>query len=346
MAGAGKVMVAWKVEPGASIYAKSRNFKRMKNLSARLPSHNVVPLVSPSVSVVMVSYRTGPELFEAIAAVLSQPALRDFILVDNGNPQEVVDQLTDISVEDGRFQLLTGHGNVGFARACNLGVSAAVGEFVLFLNPDCVLPAGGLLGMLSASRGLQSPWMMGGKLVNPDGTEQRGSRRETLTPWLALVEVFRIDKLAPEHPYFKRMHQHDLELPRHTAVVPAISGACMFMPKTDFQTLNGLDERYFLHVEDLDFCVRMNNIGGTVYFNPDVEVIHYRGTSKASPLWIEWHKTRGFLHYFGKNFVGIYPRPLIWMVDAGVLARFALRALTLGVGRSRRADNGPTQLDD
>ena len=66
-----------------------------------------------SICVVLVSYFTGPVLFEAIESILSQDELDQFIIVDNGNPGTVARELADFAARDRRITLLTGHGNVG-----------------------------------------------------------------------------------------------------------------------------------------------------------------------------------------------------------------------------------------
>ncbi len=302
-----------------------------------------------SVSTVMVTYRTGPLLFEAIEAVLSQDGLCELILVDNGNPPEVVAEIERCVAKDDRLILLSGHGNIGFAAGCNLGAKSAHGEYLLFLNPDCVLPPGGLRDLLAEGIGRPRPWMLGSRVVNPDGSEQQGSRREILTPWIAFVETLRIDRLAPDHPYFKRFNQHTSSTPEKTTAVPVISGACMMLPAEDYWTSSGMDEGYFVHVEDIDFCNRFRVAGGEIFFVPHVAVLHFHSTSAASPLFIEWHKTRGFIRYFRKNFVGIYPPLFLSLVNVGILGRFVWKAgllLTRGLfdsvtgkrrNRSRRA---------
>src|SRR4051812_6734384 len=98
----------------------------------------------PRVSVVMVSYHTGEVLPHAIRAVLMQAGLSELILVDNGNPAETVNELAMLAAHNERFVLVTGQGNVGFSRGCNLGTARASGEYVLLLNPDCLLPADAL----------------------------------------------------------------------------------------------------------------------------------------------------------------------------------------------------------
>ena len=152
------------------------------------------------ISVVMVSYRTGPVLFEAVDAVLAPAGERtgviELVLVDNGNPPEVSRELARRAEADPRLTLAGGHGNVGFARGCNLGARRAKGRYLLLLNPDCRLAPGAVPALLTEAEALGEHWMLGCRVLDPDGSDQRGSRRALLTPCTALVEALRPDRLA------------------------------------------------------------------------------------------------------------------------------------------------------
>ncbi|HLJ65513.1 MAG TPA: glycosyltransferase family 2 protein [Stellaceae bacterium] len=286
-----------------------------------------------TVSIIMVSFNTGPVLFAAIESGLRQAGLSELVLVDNGNPPEVSAELQAWSRRDPRLVLIAGQGNVGFAKGCNLGARAAAaakGSAFLFLNPDCELETGTLVALMAAGAALPRPFLLGCRLQDPDGAEQRGSRRELLTPWTALVESLRLDRLIPNHPLFKRLNRHEGPLPKEITPVPAISGAAMMMMQEDFWAIGGFDEGYFLHVEDLDFCYRFRQVGGEIYFVPGIAIRHHRGTSKARPLRIEWHKMRGFLRYFRKHFSRSPFALLLPVASAGILMRFLLKAAMIG----------------
>lgn len=280
-------------------------------------------------SVVIVSYRTGPVLFECLTSVLGQAGLDEVILVDNGNDGATRRQLEQWAARDARLMVLTGHGNVGFAAGCNLGARQARARHLLLLNPDCVLEPGTLLAARSVLRWHPDAWVVTGRLFNSDGTEQRGNRRNLPTPWTCLVESLRLDRLAPDHPYFTRINLHEAAAFTSVTPVQCISGAFMFMPREVWQRLDGMDEGYRLHVEDVDFCLRVHRAGGRILFAPDIAALHVRGTSRAFPLAAEWHKARGFIRYFRKHFRGSYSDLLLWGISAAVLARLALRSLPL-----------------
>ena len=276
------------------------------------------------VSAVIVSYFTGPILARCISALQLQPNIDRIIIVDNGNIDGEVDRAVPHEKGDTAFKVISGQGNIGFAAACNLGARAATGDYLLFLNPDAVMEEGGVARLLADGKKLARPWLMGAKLVNVDGSEQQGSRRATLTPWWALVEAAKLYKLAPRHPYFHRFNMHQDACPTTVTPMPTISGACMFLPKEDFDRIDGMDERYFLHVEDIDFCLRFRNQGGGVYFTPHVSVTHFKSSSRANPIRIEARKTASMVRYFRTHFSEPYPAPFLYLVYIAVWVAFGL----------------------
>ena len=263
----------------------------------------------------MVSYHTGPVLTQALQAVLAQPELGELVLVNNGNPAVVVAELERLAGSEARLKLISGQGNVGFAAGCNLGVKASREDLVFLLNPDCVLHPGSLGQLLEEYQKLPEHSLLSPLLVNPDFTEQRGSRRSVLTPWRALVEWLGLYRLAPAHPYFARFNQSNSPLPITTHVVEVTSGAAMLLSRALFDSLKGFDERYFLHVEDIDLCVSLLKRGGTSYVAPHIRLMHYVSSSAASAVRVEWHKARGFCMYFRKHFKGLYPLGFVSAVN-------------------------------
>jgi hypothetical protein len=286
------------------------------------------------VSAIIVSYFTGPLLARAIASLKAQPEIAEIIVVDNGNWAGAVEAAVEATPDGASCSILTGHGNVGFATACNLGAKRACGEFLLFLNPDAALATGGLARLLADGAALPRPWLLGPMIVNPDGAEQQGSRRRVLTPWTALVEATRLYKIAPRHPYFRRFNLHADPRPADVAPVPVISGACFFLRRADYAAIGGMDERYFLHVEDVDFCLRFAKAGGGVYFDPHVRVVHHKSSSRVSAMRVERRKTASVIRYFHEHFADPYPPGFLFLV-AGVL--WALFAVRLGARALARA---------
>ncbi|HVY13454.1 MAG TPA: glycosyltransferase, partial [Alphaproteobacteria bacterium] len=162
-----------------------------------------------AISIITVTYYTGPVLFDMIASALAQEGVAELVLVNNGNPLPIYRRLEEMAENDPRLKLISGQGNVGFATACNLGAKAAMGDYYLFLNPDCILPEGIAPKLLKASEKRARPYLIGARVVERDGKEQSGSRRAILTPWTAFVEVFGLYRFFPKHPYFRRFKWHE-----------------------------------------------------------------------------------------------------------------------------------------
>ena len=280
-----------------------------------------------SISVVIITYHTGPILFESISSVLVQENISQLIVVNNGNPVPVVDDLQCKFAPDRRFELISGHGNIGFSRACNLGAEKVSSDFILFLNPDCILPEGGINSLCRVAESCKGKYLLAPRLVNSDGTDQQGARREILTPWIAFVEGVKLYKIFPNHPYFKRFDHHDQPLPTKVSEIPVTSGACMFLKTNLYREIGGMDERYFLHVEDIDFCLRLRKAGVKIYFCPDTTFVHALGTSEASRIFVEFHKLNGFRRYFRLHFSGVYPLGFVGLVNCLLTLRFGLIAV-------------------
>ena len=281
----------------------------------------------PSVSVVTVSYWTGPLLARSVLSALRQPEVLEVIIVDNGNWSHEIDRLTSLAGDEvAKLRIITGHGNIGYAAGCNKGARVAKGAHLFMLNPDAILPDHAVRDLLQEAEALEGDWVLGGKLVNPDGTEQAGSRRRPLTPWSAFVEMTKLYRVAPRHPYFRRFNAHQEPCPEDLTEMPVISGACMLMPTQSYRNVRGMDESYFLHVEDVDFCLRMRKMGGTVYFAPNTDILHFKSSSRTNRVRVEARKARSMVHYFWSHFRDDYPKAFLVLVSALVWIGTGLRA--------------------
>lgn len=256
--------------------------------------------VTPRVTAIVVTYHTGESLELCLRSLFSEPWVDEVIIVDNGNPAPVASSLRALQADRRDVTLVQGQGNVGFARACNLGAELATGRHLLFVNPDAVLQRGAAERMVEAGRRARSPWIVGGRLVDKRGREQRGARREILTPWSAVVGMLGLGGLEAISPVFRDVHRERDPKPDGVVPMPVVSGALMLMPKSDFNAIGGFDEGYFLHVEDIDICRRVGEAGGAVLFEPSAEALHFGATSRASWANVEAHKARGLVYYFEK----------------------------------------------
>ena len=276
-------------------------------------------------SVIIVSYKTGGILLDCLKSVFRQVLVKQVILIDNGNTRTLMQQVNTLADEEPRLEIITGHGNVGFSGGCNLGVRRARNDYILLLNPDSIMSDGVISEALDVFTSRPDASVITVKIENQDGSEQRGARRNLMTPWTCVVEQFRLDRLAPNHPHFERLNLNETKPFDNISSVQCISGAFMLMPKKVYNDLGGMDEKYFLHVEDVDFCMRVEKAGGIILYDPHVKVMHQKSSSDVFPGFIEWHKAKSFCIYFDKHFHNQYPKWILTIFATAIYLRFGLR---------------------
>jgi GT2 family glycosyltransferase len=273
-------------------------------MNSILPSHSTfvagVRPIRPRISVVMVVYQTGEALVESILHVLAEPLVDEFVIVDNGSPAEEAERLRALGRTEPRIVLQQGHGNVGFARGANMGAETARGEYIVFLNPDANLQAQCIEALVVAFEGQPVPTVVGARVMNTDGTEQRGGRRGEVTPVTTLLSFGHLTSRFKSLSKFEIHREHE-PTPDAPVPMPTISGACFALRREDFERLGGFDEGFFLHVEDIDLCWRARQAGGQVLFQPAAQVIHLGHTSLEHPVKVEFHKGVGLSRYFIKR---------------------------------------------
>ena len=282
-------------------------------------------------SVIIVNYNAGSFLLDTVNTVLDLGTAAKVIIVDNGSTDHSMDKLDHLAVSQPLLTCIHNKTNVGFAKACNMGISfTGENDDLLFLNPDCVMKPDALDKMLTCLRSDPQTAMVGPLLMNHNGTEQAGGRRSIPTPWRSFVRVFGLSKLSERYPkLFSDFLLHQQPVPEDIVEVEAISGSCMLVRRAAIRDIGVLDEGYFMHCEDLDWCMRFRRAKWKIMFVPNARVLHYKGAcSKRYPLFVEWHKHKGMMRFYRKFFRHQYPGILMWIVALGVWLRFGAIAVS------------------
>lgn len=271
-------------------------------------------------SVVVVSYQSGVMLFAVLKRILAQRGLEEVLLMDNGNTPETLSRLQQMALGEERLRIVTGHGNIGLAKACNLGAQQAKGDYILFLQPDCLLPPDALAQAMAALQADGRAAMAGCWLLNPDGSEQRSAHPLVTTPADALRDYLR----------FGRRLRPTQFVPATPFPVKAIPSSFMMMKRMDFERFRGFDEHYFLCVHDIDLCRRVQLAARTVVCVPGIQVVHLHESSNtgASTAIARAHM-RGLIRYYRKHFTGIVPLPALWGLYLLLALRYAAMAMLM-----------------
>jgi GT2 family glycosyltransferase len=287
---------------------------------------DINPAIKFPASVVIVNYNAGPLLAECVHAALARAS--QIVVVDNASTDPSLELCMHRFPNQAKLEIIRNATNLGFAAACNIGAGVATEPYILFLNPDCILGAGSLEHMIQVLEQKPAAGMVGGLLVNSDGTEQQGGRRAVPTPWRSFVRAFGLYRLGRRWPrLFYDFHLHKQALPPGPTEVEAISGALMLVRREAMEDVGLWDEGYFLHCEDLDWCMRFQQKGWKIVFAPNAPVLHHKGTcSRSRPVFVEWHKHRGMMRFYRKFFRHRYPGIVMCLVVMGVWFRFGVVA--------------------
>ena len=191
--------------------------------------------------------------------------------------------------------------------------------------------------MLSALKSDVKTGMVGGLLVNPDGTEQAGARRAVPTPWHSFVRAFGLSYFEKRWPKLVfDFYLHKQPLPKNPVEVEAVSGACMLVKREALVDVGLWDEGYFLHCEDLDWCMRFRKNNWKILFVPSARITHsLGGYSRRRPLFVEWHKHKGMMRFYLKFFRHQYPGVLMSLVAVGISIHFLLIAVSQSIKKTQ-----------
>ncbi len=229
------------------------------------------------ISVVIVNYKVPEYLIETIRS------LRDAQLYEK---TEVI--VVDNDSQDQSQQIITGQfpeiiwiqmkNNVGFGKACNIGVKKAQGTYILLLNPDTVISKNTLVASINFMKENPEVGMMGPKILNPDGTLQESCHRSFPSPMDAVYHFLGLGKIFHKNKRFGKYYLTYLD-PDISTQVDAISGSFMFISRSLYNQIGGFDEHFFMYGEDLDLCWRVSDAGYKVWYFPDTKIIHRKGKS-------------------------------------------------------------------
>jgi GT2 family glycosyltransferase len=289
--------------------------------------------------VVIVNFNTGGFLRDAVESLLRSQSVTHIYIVDNASTDESLDLLQQR--HDDRLTIIRNTANLGFAAACNIGLKQATCENLLLLNPDCQVKEGAIDLLITALRSTDCVGMVGPLLLNPDGSEQAGGRRRLPMLSLVLVRATGVTGLRRVLPFkLPNFLLHHDPLPERPVEVEAISGACMMVRREMIADIGPLDEAYFLHCEDLDWCMRALRGGWKVLFVPHAKVVHHKGVSTRSwPLGVDYYKHKGLVRFYRELIGELYPRWFMALLAAAIWTRFggraALHLLSQGAERVR-----------
>ena len=247
-------------------------------------------------SIIILNYKTPELTIECLKSLvgLYGQELRDnkieILVVDSGSNDVSVENIKKyvLSVGGENIFLFQSKENVGFGRGCNLGAKTAKGKYILFLNSDTKTLDKGFLSMVDFLDKKPNIAILGGKLENNDGSIQR-SCGKFYNLFNLLIMLLGLERFG-----FLRSS------PGKIQKVDWVSGACMMVRSSVFEKLTGLDEDFFMYVEDMEICFRARKLGFSTFFYPFIKLKHKSLGSSNKTFAID-NIYKGILHFYSRH---------------------------------------------
>ncbi|MEQ8954961.1 MAG: glycosyltransferase family 2 protein [Gammaproteobacteria bacterium] len=265
-----------------------------------MPSDNHLKL-----SIAVVCYNTPAAqlraLFDSLAASLetlrryNSLATATVTLVDNSHQpvsvlRDLIAESTLGSPEQLVVRILSGQGNIGFARAHNLALENLDSDYHLVLNPDVVLDRNALVEGVSYLEQSREAVLLSPYTENESGQQQFLCKRYPSVFLFVLRGFFPGFLKSLFAKPLAKFEMRDLDNEQATKNIPIASGAFMFCRSQSLLAIGGFNPAYFLYFEDFDLSLRISKIGKIVYL-PSMKIVHHGGNSAAKG----WRHIRMFL---------------------------------------------------
>jgi len=288
------------------------------------------------ISVVIVNWRTPDALRECIKSVYAQvgaPPL-EVIVIDNDSQDGSAGM---VERDFPQARVIANDENLGFATACNQGMRVARGrEFVLLLNPDTLVPPKTIATMAKVAKRRTDAAIVGCRVLKSDGSLERTCFRFPSLLNIVIAALY-LNRLCPWSRFFGRefMTYWDRDDEREVDVV---TGSFMLVRQAALERVGLMDERYFMYVEEADWCYQFERAGWGRVFSPAAHITHLSsGSSKQvwSKMYV-WQRKSVLL--FLRKWHGA---PTAWAANAIMLVSTLPRvvgwtaARVLGIARER-----------
>lgn len=275
------------------------------------------------VDVIIVNFNAGEHLLACVQSVLTSTVPVKIFISDNGSTDQSLALLEQSIGYHPQVFIQKNEKNLGFSRGNNVVLDKTNANYLLFLNPDCILKPDTLEPLIAEFDKKPRVGMIGCLIRNTDNTEQVGCRRNIPTPWRALVRMLRLYRWMPKHALFENFILTDQSLPQEPVLVEGISGAFMLVQRKAIDEVGVLDEKYFLHCEDLDWFMRFNLMKWNILFVPHVAITHVKGVcSQTTWFKVLWYKHKGMIRFYRKFFRKPHHLILRGIVGAAIVLRF------------------------
>lgn len=281
----------------------------------------------PDLSIIIVNWNSAGFVRKCITSLNAQiiSLSVETIVIDNASYDGCGEM---IAREFPEVRFIQNEKNSGFARANNIAFLHSSGGLVLFLNPDIEVYEGAIQRMVRILTTYHDVGIVGGKLLNSDRTIQTSCVQSFPSILGIVLDSDLLRTLLPRCGLWGMRPLFDN--PSEPVEVDVISGACQMLKRNVFLHVHMYSTEYFMYAEDVDLCLRMNQIGRRNLYVPDAVFVHHGGKSSGAIAESNWSAIvmrESLKRYFELNRGRSYGR--VFQVAVGMQA--ALRVVLISV---------------
>jgi len=281
-------------------------------------------------SVIIVSYNVKYFLEQCLCSVKEafQSLETEVFVIDNNSSDGTVDYLQQ---EFPFITFISNQENLGFSRANNLALKKATGRYVLFLNPDTIIPEDCFVRTISFLENNPRAGALGVKMIDGGGNFLKESKRGFPTIWASFCKMSGLTKAFPSSRIFARYYMGHLS-ENENQEVEALSGAFLMVKKEVLDKTGGFDERFFMYAEDIDLSFRIKQAGYQNHYFSETTILHFKGESTRKDtryVQLFYQAMIQFVHKHHRGFSSVLLALLLHLI-AGVKTLFSFLVLPSG----------------
>ena len=216
--------------------------------------------------------------------------------------------------------------NIGFSKANNIAVKQATGQYILFLNPDTLLPEDCIEKCIAFFESHPEAGALGIKMIDGSGSFLKESKRSFPSPATSFYKLSGLARIFPRSKIFGKYHLGHLD-ENQNHEVDVLAGAFMMVPKKVLDQVGSFDEDFFMYGEDIDLSYRVQEAGyKNIYFS-ESSIIHFKGesTRKGGLNYVRlFYKA---MSIFARKHYGNRATFFSFLIQLGILVRAFLSAI-------------------
>jgi len=285
-----------------------------------------------TLSVIIVSYNVRSLLEQCLLSVkkASEDIGAEVFVVDNASADNTIEFLQP---HFPWVRFIANERNEGFAKANNLALGKCTGEFILFLNPDTVVPADCFGKCISFLHNHPDAGALGVRMLDPQGHFLKESKRGLPTPMASFWKLTGISSLFPRSRTFAAYNAGHID-EYTTSKVDVLSGAFMMVRKDVLEKTGGFDERFFMYAEDIDLSYRILKAGYSNHYFAETQITHVKGASTKKDIRYVKQFYKAMSQFVRKHYGS---GPYVYLLEAGIFVRGFAAALARVASRKKKS---------